>query len=536
MDSLDPPPVNLSYEIRSFLEENKTSVYLQFVGKLVEIPKNFSSNGKDFTKISHEISLNFVEGSYTVLPPLKEVLAKRFDTVYETLIQKISSFWVPKILDNLKGFDALGQGAANITPLKKLIKTVNQLSRDLDCYSQSHTVLMREEYLKEKRIKNKRGIFSSLKTGWKIAGFLTDFLVETLKAQPSNPTSAKKIQNPIIAPICKILDQIIAISNWLLKKALLAILRVSLSFIPYYLITEKVLDQLLTTQRLQKMYRSLAETVLEDFRQGNRSLLDLDLGKRVDSKVSKELVKSIIELIPKNEGTDISGLKENPFMLLPSIARGFIYDKATDGVSMLWENMIHPKTVKMMETSLGNLLKKINSNTNPLELELSVQKPLAIQDLEHALSTYIATEILKPKKSSDEEEIFLRLKEQILDLPEFDHNPYNFQQVFKQLVKDVMDAGQQRKPVIFGSNYQRVLHHLHLVHVSLDTMQNPTEKVEILKKDAQNLQYEHPLEPQKMQHGDEAIAFAIHLGMYQLREWLTDREFFKRVLFDQLVP
>lgn len=535
--SLDPPPVNLSFEIRSFLQENKTSLYLHFVGKMVEIPQNFSSKEKDFTKISNEISLSFIEGSCRVLPPLKEVLAKRFDKVYDTLIQKISNCWVPKILENLKGFDATGQGAANVSPLKNLIRTVNQLSRDLDSYGQSQTVLMREDYLKERRINNKRGFFSSLKTGWKIGGFLTDFLVEALKVQPTNPVNrAKKIQNPITAPFSKILDVTIAISNWLLKKALLATLRLSLSFIPYYLITEKVLDHLLTTQRLQKMYRSLTEAVLEDFRQGNRSLLDLELGKRVDSKVSKELVKSLIGLIPKNEGCDISGLKENPFMLLPSIARGFIYDKATEGVCMLWENMIHPKTGKMMETSLGNLLKKINSNTSPLDLELSVQIPLPIQDIEHALSTYIATEILKPKGTAGEEEMFLKLKEQILDLPDYDDNPFYFQQVFKQLVKDIMDAGQQKKPVIFGSNYHRVLHHLQLVHISLDSMQNPTEKVEILKKEAQNIQYEHPLEPQKMQHGDEAIAFAIHLGMYQIREWLTDREFFKRVLYDQLLP
>jgi hypothetical protein len=39
-----------------------------------------------------------------------------------------------------------------------------------------------------------------------------------------------------------------------------------------------------------------------------------------------------------------------------------------------------------------------------------------------------------------------------------------------------------------------------------------------------------------MNFGDEAIAFGINLGFMQVREWLTDKEFIKRIVLDQLLP
>lgn len=535
--ALVPPPVDLAAEIRSYLEENKTSVYLKIVGRMVEIPENFHCNQRDFASISKEISLRFIEGSWRILPPLKEVLAQRFDRVYETFVKKISTCWVPKILENLKKLFDQENDTVNIAPLKNLIRTINQLSKDLDTYGQSQTVLMREDFLKKQRAEIKKSFFASIKTGWKIGGFLTDFLVEALDTKTSiSDEVKKKPTNPILVPLSRIISLTLTISNWILQKVLWVVLRVSLSFIPYYLVTEKILDHIFTTQRLQKMYRSLTEFILDDFRQGEKSLLNLELGERVDPKVSKELLKSLIEIMPKNEGSDISGLKENSFMLLPAIARSFIYDKATHGLRMLWENLLHPSAVKMVETKLGTLLKNHNENSSNITIEASIPRPLPIQDIEHALSTYIATEILAPKSNTDEEEIFLSIKEQILDLPDYDENAFIFLKMFKKLLKEVMDAGQQKTPVLLGSNYHRILHHLQEIHVSLDAMQNPTEKVEILKKDATHLQYEHPLEPQQIQYGDEAVAFVIHLGLQQIREWLTDREFLKRVLLDQLLP
>jgi hypothetical protein len=108
--------------------------------------------------------------------------------------------------------------------------------------------------------------------------------------------------------------------------------------------------------------------------------------------------------------------------------------------------------------------------------------------------------------------------------------------MFKKLLKEVMDSCQQKNPTVFGSNYNRILGHMHEIHLLLETMQNPTEKIREFKQDVSVLRPEYPPEFERMNFGDEAIAFGINLGFMQVREWLTDKEFIKRIVLDQLLP
>ncbi|MBM3195297.1 MAG: hypothetical protein FJZ62_00925 [Chlamydiae bacterium] len=534
---LTAPLPNLTDEIQSFLCENKTSIFLNFVGKMGIIAENFSIKDKSFETTMKEVSQNFVEGSLRILPPLKEALAKRFDTVYEALSLRICTKWVPTILEALRGIDNLEKDTVNPVPLKRIVKTLNQLSKDLESYSLSKSVLMREDYLKSKRFETRISLKQSFKEGWRIGKILTDLVLDDIKLE--NFVSIgfqKKPTNPVLSLISDFIDMGLVITNWILRKIFWVVLRVSLSVVPYYMITEKILDHIFTTQRLQKMYRSLLDTVLEDFRQGEKGLLNLELGGRVDSKISKELLKSMLDIIPKNEGNDLSGLKENLFMLLPSFARGIFYDKATAGVSMIWENMVHPETIKKIETGCVALLRRISSTSPTWCRDLPQPLSLPIQDIEHALSSYVTKEVLTYNPKDHIDQRFQYITGQILALPEFDQNHAYFQHMFKKLLKEVMDSCQQKNPTVFGSNYHRILGHMHEIHLLLETMQNPTEKIREFQQDVSFLRPEYPPEFERMNFGDEAIAFGINLGFMQVREWLTDKEFIKRIVLDQLLP
>jgi hypothetical protein len=298
---------------------------------------------------------------------------------------------------------------------------------------------------------------------------------------------------------------------------------------------EALTDKFLSSKNLIKIYRSCLESLLDDYRKGAKSHFNKLLGANVDPSASKELVKSILEIFPRNSGMDSEGLKNNPFMQIPSLLRALIYEKGGQGVALLWGNVVTPEFFLDLQKSLIQIIKTAHTDTSFESLDLQKPIDLSLVDLEHAICVYLVRDLTSIEVPDEWDAGLEYIKKQILSLP-VQTELSEFVPYFEKLKREVTNLIQQQNSPLSGLNLKTITQYLNEINELVESQQDPSEKIGQFKIEITQLKQDRPPAKGKMKFMEQILIDAFQLGFIHLREWMLDKELFKRVLADQLLP
>jgi len=521
--------------LKPWSERLKTDLFCSLTGSTSTSLSLFSERRKPFSEIKGKVFQNFVKGDLHLLVPLKEVLAERFEPFFDSICNLLFTKWIPRIYTNLQTFlDTSSE--TSVAPLKKLNVTIRQLSIDIQQYSTLLTVTPRDEYLKRKRLEVRSSWKNTLKVHWRVSGLLTREIIHDF--------SYLKLFRLIVRDKRNTLKrlystngsrELLYVADVVTKKCLELVLRIFFMVLPYQRVMETLTDKFLSSKNLIKIYRSCLESLLDDYRKGTKSRFNHLLGSNVDPSTSKELVKSILEIFPRNSGMDSEGLKSNPFMQIPSLLRALIYEKGGQGVAVLWGNVVTPEFFSDLQKSLIQILKTVPTENSFGSLDLQKPIDLSLVDLEHAICVYLVRDLTSMEVPDKWDAGLEYIKKQILSLP-VQTELSEFVPFFEKLKREVTNLIQQQNSPLSGWNLKTITQYLNEIHELVESQQDPSEKVEQFKIEIAQLKQDRPPAKGKMKFMEQILIDAFQLGFIHLREWMLDKELFKRVLADQLLP
>jgi hypothetical protein len=521
--------------LRPWADTLKTDLFCSLTGSTSTSLSLFSKRRKPFSQIKGEVCRNFVRGDLHLLVPLKEVLAERFEPWFDAICNLLFTKWIPRIYTNLQTFlDTSSE--ISVAPLKKLNLTIRQLSLDIQQYSTLLTVTSRDEYLKHKRLEVQSSWKNTLKVHWRISGILSREITDDFSYLKLFRLVVRDKRDTLKRLYSTTgLKELFYVADVVTKKCLELLLRIFLMVLPYQRVMEALTDKFLTSKNLIKIYRSCLESLLDDYRKGTKSHLNKLLGANVDPNASKELVKSILEIFLRNSGMDSEGLKNNPFMQIPSLLRALIYEKGGEKVAMLWGNVVTPEFFLDLQKSLIQIIKTAHTDTSFESLDLQKPVDLSLVDLEHAICVYLVRDLTSIEVPEEWDRGLEYIKKQILSLP-VQTELSEFVPYFEKLKREVTNLIQQQNSPLFGLNLKTITQYLNEINDLVESQQDPSEKIGQFKIEIAQLKQDLPQAKGKMKFMEQILIDAFQLGFIHLREWMLDKELFKRVLADQLLP
>jgi hypothetical protein len=168
---------------------------------------------------------------------------------------------------------------------------------------------------------------------------------------------------------------------------------------------------------------------------------------------------------------------------------------------------------------------------------LDLQKPvdLSLVDLEHAICVYLVRDLTSIEVPEEWDRGLEYIKKQILSLP-VQTELSEFVPYFEKLKKEVTNLIQQQNSPLFGLNLKTITQYLNEINDLVESQQDPSEKIGRFKIEIAQLKQDLPQAKGKMKFMEQILIDAFQLGFIHLREWMLDKELFKRVLADQLLP
>ena len=534
----EPYLKDLQVALQRYLQNLKGDIFKNIYLRLDPTKKTKLEAKSDFKALKKELISDFDNGSYHLKHPLKHLLLFRYEHLFSKMSDLILNTWLPDLHETILDIVDPAKDLVTVEPLEKLTTTFRQFSIDLDEYSLNKSPLSREKFLKNRRMKRQGSITSYFRVGWSAS----PFFAKKIAAGCSLSSILETILDKSVIPFDRVLEHslvwpFVKIFDFMIEGIVQLSLRIILTFVPYEKITDKLLDRFITTDFLHRIYRSVLELFLEDYRSKLETGYNSDLGKRVDPATAKEFLMSLTDVFEKSKGMDPRGLQTSYLQKMPTPLRLHIYDTASKGIQTAWENLLSPSTVNKTLDSLTATIEKKNQhylNDFPDQDLIGMSD----QDLEHALARHLVNDLFAKKDTAPLEAHFEQLKQFILDLPSTDDKD-TFIPAFNVLKKAMADGLEKIDPVVVGRpaeilsrKMRDIEYHLLSGSVDLETL------IEDLRQSVAHLRFEALID-QDFRFKDMAMPCfhkTIETILITVREIMTEKELIKRILMDQLYP
>ena len=420
------------------------------------------------------------------------------------------------------------------TPLENLTTTLIKFERDLKLYKSHNKSLRRQEYLKKARKLECRTFIQQCKFGFSIAhipakllfkDFRIEFFIENYleKVQiKSFDTNLKQITHLFLIPL-----------NFVIRSFLIYLTRFLVAFMPIEKMAEQILDKLITYENLLKIYKTLLTQAISNL----DNLLNQPIkpkkgssGDRVNIHVTKELAASLTNAISQNIDIDLSKL--NSSLAFP-ITKEIVLNGVAENISLVWDELF---CVESMQQIVDSLQKKLEEqNPSPSH---QINNENSVADLHNQLSSRIAAILLQfrtkhaivAKKWAEVQEITLQIKNE-------DDLFMTTLERLKILLKNDCSSGE---PLIAEKNrifleekirnldrtYEECIHEANYgkLQDELDALQRSI--IEIGCNFEPMVLFPH--------HVKFLITSSLEKGLPIFQQLMTDEEFIKRVLIDQI--
>lgn len=534
----DPYLKDLQVALQKYLKLLKGDLFTTLSQSLNIGEKNSPDQKSCFKFLKEDLSSDPGAGSYSPKQPLKHLLIVRYEHLFSKISDLILNCWLPNLHLSILSIVDPQKDALTVEPLEKLTTTFRQFSIDLDHFSQHISPQNRDKFLKNRRTKRQRSVSNYFHTGWSSSNFLAKKFSEHF----SLSSVLSCILDKSVIPFDQALDHslvrpFVKLFDFALKGFIHFTSRILLTLIPYEKITGKFLDKFITSDFLHRMYRSLLELFLEDYRSKLENGFNTDLGHRVDPDTAKEFLMSLTEVFEKSKGMDPKGLKNSYLQKIPTPIRLNFYDLASKGVQTAWENLLSPSSVNKTFDSITAALEKKSQQHNG-ELVEPILIGMSDQDLEHALARHLVNDLFAKKNTLPLEAHFEQLRQFILDLPSPQKRDA-FIPAFNILKKAMADGLEKIDPVIVGRSAEILSRKMREIECNLlKGSTNLEELIEDLRQSVHHLRFESSID-QDFRFKDMILPWlhkTIETVLISIREIMTDKELIKRILLDQLYP
>ncbi len=402
-----PPPIEpvvvtpeeLTKSLKSYLDKTKTTTLFQltkWIGIDVNPPEE-EERTEDFFK---RVVAPLQTAGVNPIPTVRHFIVNLYGDISNFLIRQVVINCTPLFLKNLEEY--FFAKSLDPIPMIKLTTTLKQTIQDLKGFSD--TTLSREKFLKEKRF-NHYSIRSSIALGWRLHKWTAQKVTENIRLESLIEKLFTDIEVPFLKiPLNQLVSTLMTPINFLVRKILFIGVRSFLSLIPHQTISNKILDDFLTQETLNKLYKDGITSVLAQWEPlpANASQETplapapqpepIKIGPtRIDQTVVKELLFSIVEMAQNHKGIPPKALGKDILSSTPSPVQTRLLEEGTTQMAYAYDTAFDKVSYETIKANIRDLF------LEEPEVEPAAGEPVRIVELEDRLCKLLTKELF-PKE------------------------------------------------------------------------------------------------------------------------------------------
>ena len=401
-----PPPIEpvvvtpeeLIKTLKSYLYKTKTTTLFQltkWIGIDVNPPEE-EERTEDFFK---RVVAPLQTAGVNPIPTVRHFIVNLYGDISNFLIHQVVINCTPLFLKNLEEY--FFAKSLDPIPMIKLTTTLKQTIQDLKGFSD--TTLSREKFLKEKRF-NRYSIRSSIALGWRLHKWTAQKITENIRLESLIEKLFTDIEVPFLKiPLNQLVSTLMNPINFLARKILFIGVRSFLSLIPQQTISNKILDEFLTQETLNKLYEDGLTSVLAQWESlPANAAQEIPLASaaqpepirigptRIDQNVVKDLLFSIVDMSENHKGIPAKALGKDILSRIPSPAQTYLFEEGTTQMAYAYDTAFNAVSHETIKANIRNLF--LNAVEEP---EPAAGEPVNIVELEDRLCKLLIKELFQ---------------------------------------------------------------------------------------------------------------------------------------------